>query len=73
MGTGKPLRQFIYSDDLARLFVWVLRHYDDPNPIILSVGEEQEVSIKDVVESIVKAMHFTGEVIVSLYLFLISV
>jgi len=62
-GSGKPLRQFIYSEDLARLFIWTLRHYEDPNPIILSVGEEDEVSIKDVVEYIVEAMEFKGELI----------
>ncbi|VDM47673.1 unnamed protein product [Toxocara canis] len=27
-GSGTPLRQFIYSLDLARLFVWVLRNYE---------------------------------------------
>jgi len=26
-GSGKPLRQFIFSDDLARLFIWALRDY----------------------------------------------
>lgn len=36
MGTGKPLRQFIYSIDLAKLFVWVLREYNEIDPIILS-------------------------------------
>lgn len=36
MGTGKPLRQFIYSLDLARLFLWVLRSYGEIDPIILS-------------------------------------
>lgn len=36
LGSGKPLRQFIYSKDLARLFVWVLRSYEDVEPIILS-------------------------------------
>ncbi|XP_031408786.1 GDP-L-fucose synthase isoform X3 [Meleagris gallopavo] len=35
-GTGKPRRQFIYSLDLARLFVWVLREYEEVEPIILS-------------------------------------
>ncbi len=35
-GTGKPLRQFIYSPDLGRLMIWVLRHYDEVDPIILS-------------------------------------
>lgn len=35
-GTGKPLRQFIYSIDLAKLFLWVLRNYDEVQPVILS-------------------------------------
>ena len=35
-GTGKPLRQFIYSRDLAKLFIWMLRDYDDVEPLILS-------------------------------------
>lgn len=35
-GTGKPLRQFIYSRDLAKLFIWQLREYDDVEPLILS-------------------------------------
>ena len=62
-GTGSPRRQFIYSLDLARLFIWVMRHYEEIEPIILSVGEEDEVSIKEAAEMIVEAMNFTGEVI----------
>lgn len=27
-GSGKPLRQFIYSEDLAQLMVWAVRHYE---------------------------------------------
>ncbi|CAG8457004.1 4364_t:CDS:2 [Ambispora gerdemannii] len=59
-GTGKPLRQFIYSRDLAKLFIWVLREYDQIDPIILSVGEKDEVSIKDVADTIVKYLGFGG-------------
>ena len=62
-GTGRPLRQFIYSQDLARLFVWVLREYPEVEPIILSVDEETEVPIKDVVDEIVRAMDFRGNVV----------
>lgn len=40
LGTGKPLRQFIYSKDLAKLFVWVLRNYNSVEPIILSGNEK---------------------------------
>jgi len=60
-GTGKPLRQFIYSVDLAKLFIWQLREYDDVEPVILSVGEDEEVSIKQVTDAIVKAMGFEGD------------
>jgi len=59
-GTGKPLRQFIYSRDLAKLFIWQLREYDDVEPVILSVGEDEEVSIKEVADAIVKAVGFQG-------------
>ena len=61
MGSGTPLRQFIYSRDLAQLMIWVLRKYDSIEPIILSVPEDQEISIKQAVEGIVKAMDFNGE------------
>ena len=61
-GTGSPLRQFIYSGDLAALTVWVLRSYDSTDPIILSVPEEKEVTIKDVALMIRDAMGFEGEV-----------
>jgi len=62
-GSGTPLRQFIYSIDLAELTVWTMRDYHSPEPITLSVDEEAEVSIKDVALAVVKAMKFEGEVI----------
>lgn len=61
-GSGKPLRQFIYSLDLARLIIWVLREYQEIDPIILSVGEEDEVSIKDAALAVAEALDFKGEV-----------
>uniref|UniRef100_UPI00358F457E GDP-L-fucose synthase isoform X2 n=1 Tax=Myxine glutinosa TaxID=7769 RepID=UPI00358F457E len=61
-GTGKPRRQFIYSMDLARLIVWVLLKYEEIEPIILSVGEEDEVSIKEVAEAVAAGMDFQGQI-----------
>uniref|UniRef100_A0A673ML44 GDP-L-fucose synthase n=1 Tax=Sinocyclocheilus rhinocerous TaxID=307959 RepID=A0A673ML44_9TELE len=66
-GSGRALRQFIYSLDLARLFLWVLREYDEVEPIILSVGEEDELTVKDAVDAVVEAFGFEGEVIVSFH------
>ncbi len=60
-GSGKPLREFIYSKDVADLALWVLDNYDESEPIILSTSEE--ISIKDVVDIIVKTMNFKGNVI----------
>jgi len=47
-GTGTPLRQFIYSEDLAKLLVWTLKHYHSTEPLILSVPTTDEISIGDV-------------------------
>jgi len=38
-----------------------LREYDDVEPIIFSVGEDEEVSIKGVADAIVKSVGFEGE------------
>jgi len=62
-GSGSPLRQFIYSEDLAELTVWTLREYDSIEPIILSVDEAAEVSIKEVAEMVAEAMEFKGKLV----------
>jgi len=60
-GTGKALRQFIWSEDLGRLFLWVMRDYDETEPIILSVSEAEEKSIDEAAKSVAKAYKFNGE------------
>ena len=62
-GTGKPLRQFIYSLDLAKLFIWAMREYEDVEPIIFSVDESDEISIADVANLVLEAFEFKGNVI----------
>ncbi len=62
-GTGRPLRQFIYSEDLARLIMWTLNEYDSVTPLILSVDEMDEISIGNVAIEIAKVMDFTGEIV----------
>lgn len=60
-GSGKPLREFVLSDDIAKLAVWTLDNYDEPAPIILSSG--LEMSIKELVVLIAKKMKFKGKII----------
>jgi len=47
-GSGSALRQFIYSIDMGRLLIWAVRNYNSVEPLILSVGEEAEISIREV-------------------------
>jgi GDP-L-fucose synthase len=59
-GSGKPLREFIFSKDIAKLTEWVLYNYNESEPIILSTSEE--IPIRDIVSMIVEIMNFKGEV-----------
>jgi len=61
-GTGRAMRQFVYSEDLAKLFIWALREYEDIDPIILAPDAADELSIKDTAEMILAAFDFKGEV-----------
>jgi GDP-L-fucose synthase len=63
-GSGTPLRQFIYNKDLGALTVWVMRDYDSVEPIILSVPEEDEVSIRDVALMVAEAAGIPPEKVV---------
>jgi len=60
-GSGRPLREFIYSRDVARLLVDLIDTYDSNEPLIISTGKEH--SIKELVETIAVATGFTGDII----------
>jgi len=60
-GSGEPLREFIYSKDVAKICMILLEKYDNTEPIILSTS--QEITIREVVEMIVDIMEFKGNVI----------
>jgi len=59
-GSGNPLREFIFSKDIAKLTEWVLDNYEENEPIILSTSEE--ISIKEVVGVITELMNYKGNV-----------
>jgi len=61
-GSGKPLRQFIYSHDLAWLIMMVMENYNGDN-IILSVDETQEVSIECVARTIARCFDYEHRIV----------
>ena len=72
-GTGKPLREFLYVDDLAEAVIFVLEKWDPLNNKnskygldncinLLNVGSNFEISIKDLTLKIAKIIDFKGEI-----------
>lgn len=57
-GTGKPMRQFIYSEDLAQMMLTVLFSQNTPGNLILSSPEEAEISIGEVATQIAKCFDY---------------
>lgn len=62
-GTGKPLRQFMFAPDLGKLLLWVMYHYNDNEPIILSPDQSDEISISNLVHLIAECFHLSTNVI----------
>jgi len=61
-GSGRPLRQFIYSADLAKLILWALLEYDEKESIILADREENEVSIEQVARMIAREFDYESQI-----------
>lgn len=59
-GTGTPRREFLYVDDLAQACVFLMENeYDGP---ILNVGTGQDITIKELAETIMDVVGFKGEI-----------
>jgi GDP-L-fucose synthase len=59
-GSGSPLREFLYSDDLASACLFLLENYDDD--IAINVGTGKDMSIKDLAELIKRIVGFEGSI-----------
>ena len=60
-GSGKPLREFLYVDDLADGLVHLLKHYNDEQPI--NIGTGQEVSIQQLAEMLKDVSGWQGNLV----------
>lgn len=76
-GTGKPLREFLWSEDMAAACVYMLEHVDFEQVKALSLSSEskeiknchinigtgKELSIAELVQLVVKSVGYTGSII----------
>lgn len=59
-GTGKPLREFLYVDDLADACVYLMNTYSGNETVNLGTGKE--LTIKELAELVKKVVGFKGEI-----------
>ena len=60
-GTGTPLREFIYVDDMAAACVFLMENYDGEQHVNIGTGEE--VSIRQLAETVKGVVGFEGELV----------
>lgn len=60
-GSGTPLREFLYVDDLADACVFLMNHYVGNETVNLGTGKE--LSIKELTELVAKVIGYEGEIL----------
>ena len=60
-GTGTPLREFLYVDDMADACVFLIENYDGEQHVNIGTGEE--VSIRELAETVKEVVGFEGELV----------
>ena len=61
-GSGKPMREFLYVDDMADACVCLLEH-DDIHDGLFNVGTGQDVTIRELAETVMDVVGFEGEIV----------
>lgn len=59
-GTGKPMREFTFARDAAKIMWWIATNYSGSTPI--NIGCTDEISIGDLATLIGKVMGFKGKI-----------
>jgi len=59
-GSGTPLREFMFADDLGAACLYLMLHHDKPD--IVNVGTGEEVSILDLAHLIAETVGFKGRI-----------
>lgn len=60
-GTGKPRREFLHVDDLARAAVHLMQCYDEEQ--IINVGFGEDVSIRELADIVSETVQFCGKIV----------
>ncbi len=59
-GTGSPMREFLYVDDLAEASLFLMENYDGDQQLNVGVGED--LTIKELAQLVAAEVGYTGEI-----------
>jgi GDP-L-fucose synthase len=59
-GDGTPMREFLYSDDLADACLFAMEHFE--NAELINVGSGHNISIKELAETVAAVVGYSGEI-----------
>ena len=62
LGTGRPLREFLYVEDLAQAVIFMLENYKG-NDGLINVGSGSEISIKELADIVACAIDYKGDIL----------
>ena len=57
-GTGKPLREFTFARDAAKIILWLAENYDGAEPV--NIGNPEQVSIAELAQIISEEVGYKG-------------
>ena len=57
-GTGSPMREFLYADDLAEACAYLMENYSEPE--FINVGTGIDITIKKLAETVKESVGFKG-------------
>jgi GDP-L-fucose synthase len=60
-GSGSPMREFLFADDLADACYYLMQNYNDPH--LINVGTGEDLTIKDLALLIKNIIGFEGELV----------
>lgn len=61
-GSGKPMREFLYVDDMAEACVFLMEHAEIQDGLF-NVGTGQDVTIRELAETVMAVVGFKGEIV----------
>ncbi len=60
-GSGQPLREFLFADDLARAAIFLMNNYSEED--FINAGSGTEISIRELAELVSRVIGFSGRIV----------